>query len=181
MSGLATSDPYSILEVVGVGAFAVSGAMVAVRARMDWLGVVVLAVVTAIGGGTLRDLMLGRSPVGWVTQPGPVVVALLTAAGVIAVAGRHPQSRPDSWRVVQVADATGLAVFTATGTLIALAEGSTAPVAALMGVVTGTGGGVVRDVLARQRPLLLMGEVYALASAAGALLLVTIVLAGGPR
>jgi len=147
----------------------------AVQARMDWLGVAVLAVITAIGGGTLRDVALGASPVAWVDRPWPVLAAALTAAGVIAVTSWHPQSRPDSWRVLQVADAAGLAVFTTTGTLVALAYGVAGPVAALLGVVTGTGGGVLRDVLARQRPLLLMGEIYALASAAGATLLVVLV------
>jgi len=172
------TDPYWVLEMLGSGAFAVSGAMVAVRARMDWLGVVVLAVVTAIGGGTLRDVVLGRTPVAWLEEPAPVVAALLTAAVVIATATRHPQSRPDSWRVVQVADALGLAVFTATGTLVASTAGVQGGMAAVMGVITGTGGGVLRDVLARQRPLLLMGEIYALASAAGAVALVGLDAAG---
>jgi uncharacterized membrane protein YeiH len=160
--------------MVGTGAFAVSGAMVAVRARMDWLGAAVLAIVTAIGGGTLRDLLLGETPVAWVRAPGSVVAAVLTGVAVIAIATWRPQSRPDSWVVVQVADAVGLAVFTTTGTVVALGAGTSAPVAALMGVVTGTAGGVLRDVLARQRPLLLMGEIYALASAAGATLFVVL-------
>ncbi len=154
----AATEPYVLLEALGVVAFAVSGAMMAVQARMDWLGVA-----------------LGASPVAWVDRPWPVLAAALTAAGVIAVTSWHPQSRPDSWRVLQVADAAGLAVFTTTGTLVALAYGVAGPVAALLGVVTGTGGGVLRDVLARQRPLLLMGEIYALASAAGATLLVVLV------
>jgi uncharacterized membrane protein YeiH len=169
-----------LLELLGAGAFAVSGAMVAVRARMDWLGVVVLGIVTAIGGGTLRDMMLGQTPVTWVRAPSPLLAALLTSVVVIVVASRHPQSRPDSWRVVQVADALGLAVFTATGTLAALAVGIPPVMAAVMGVVTGTGGGVIRDVLARQRPLLLLGEIYALASAAGASALVLLEVADAP-
>lgn len=166
------ADPYQWLEVLGTMAFAVSGAMVAVRARMDWLGVAVLAIVTAIGGGTLRDLLLGIDPVSWVGRPWSVGIALATSVVVIGAASRHPQSRPDSWRVVLVADAGGLAVFTTTGTLIALDSGTGPAVACLMGVVTGTAGGVLRDVLARQRPMLLVGQIYALAAAAGAALLV---------
>lgn len=175
---VALRDPYEWLELLGTAAFAVSGAMVAVRARMDWLGVTVLALMTAIGGGTVRDLLLGLTPVTWLTSSGPVVVALLTSAVVIWAATRHPQSRPDSWKVVLFADAAGLAVFTTSGTLIAQAAGAGPAVSALMGVTTGTAGGVLRDVLARQRPLLLVGEIYALAAAAGAVLLV-LLRAGG--
>ena len=174
-------DAVRWLELVGTVAFAVSGGMVAVRARMDWLGVVVLAIVAAIGGGTLRDLLLGLTPVSWIAQPRPVVVALLTAVVVIVAATRHPQSRPDSWRTVLVADAAGLAVFTTTGTLIALDTGIPAGMAALLGVITGTAGGVLRDLLARQRPLLLVGQIYALAAAAGAALLVVLETSGSAR
>ena len=169
---MALGDPYLILEYVGTVAFAVSGGAVAVRAGMDWLGVAVLAVVAAIGGGTLRDLLLDRLPVGWIQDPWPVWVALGTAAVVIAEAYRHPRKPPDSLRVVLVADAAGLAVFTATGTVLALAAGASGPVAVLLGVVTGTGGGVARDVLARQRPLVLVGQIYALTAAAGSIVLV---------
>ena len=74
-------DPYLALQLAGTVAFAVSGAAVAVRAGMDWLGIAVLAVVTAVGGGTLRDLLLGRLPVGWITDPWPVWVALAGTNG----------------------------------------------------------------------------------------------------
>jgi len=149
---MALGDPYLVLEYVGTAAFAVSGGAVAVRAGMDWLGVAVLAVVAAIGGGTLRDLLLGRLP-------------------------RKP---PDSRRVILVADAAGLAVFTVAGTQLALAAGTTGPVAVLLGVVTGTGGGVARDVLARQRPLILVGQIYALSAAAGATVFVVFTDARAP-
>jgi uncharacterized membrane protein YeiH len=147
---------------------------------MDWLGVAVLAVVAAVGGGTLRDLLLGRLPVGWISAPWPVWVALGTAAVVIAEAYWHPRKAPDSRRVVLVADAAGLSVFTVTGTLLALAAGVTGPVAVLLGVVTGTGGGVARDILARQRPLILVGQIYAITAAAGATVLVVLTDAHAP-
>jgi uncharacterized membrane protein YeiH len=166
---MAPGDPYLALEFAGTVAFAVSGGAVAARAGMDWLGV---AVVTAVGGGTMRDLLLGRLPVGWIQDPWPVWVALGTAAAVIAEAYWHPRKAPDSYRVVLIADAVGLAVFTVTGTLLALAADVTGPVAVLLGVVTGTGGGVARDVLARRRPLVLVGQIYALTAAAGATILV---------
>jgi uncharacterized membrane protein YeiH len=177
---MALGDPYLVLEYVGTAAFAVSGGAVAVRAGMDWLGVAVLAVVAAIGGGTLRDLLLGRLPVGWIQDPWPVWVALGTAAVVIAEAYWHPRKPPDSRRVILVADAAGLAVFTVAGTQLALAAGTTGPVAVLLGVVTGTGGGVARDVLARQRPLILVGQVYALSAAAGATVFVVFTDARAP-
>ena len=177
---MALGDPYLVLEYIGTVAFAVSGGAVAIRAGMDWLGVAVLAVVAAVGGGTVRDLLLGRLPVGWILDPWPVWVALGTAAVVIAKAYWHPRKAPDSRRLILIADAAGLAVFTVTGTLLALAAGVSGPVAVLMGVVTGTGGGVARDVLARQRPLILVGQIYALTAAAGATALVILTDAHAP-
>jgi uncharacterized membrane protein YeiH len=177
---MAVPDPYLALELVGTAAFAVSGGAVAVRAGMDWLGIAVLAIVTAVGGGTLRDLLLGRLPVGWIQDPWPVWVALGTAVLVIAEAYWHPRRAPDTRRIVLIADAAGLAVFTVTGTLLALAAGVSGPVAVLLGVVTGTGGGVARDVLARQRPLVLVGQIYALTAAAGAIVLVALTDARAP-
>ncbi|MBU4213924.1 MAG: trimeric intracellular cation channel family protein [Actinobacteria bacterium] len=171
---MTVTDPSPLLEVVGVVAFAVSGAAVAIRARMDWVGVAVLAAVTAVGGGTLRDLLLGRFPIGWVADPWPVWVAIGTAVVVIAQAHLKPRSAPDETLVVLIADAAGLAVFTVASTLLALASGASAPVAVLIGAVTGTGGGIARDVLARQRPLVLVGQVYALTAVGGATLLVVL-------
>lgn len=165
-------DQYLVLEIVGTVAFAVSGAAVALRARMDWLGVAVLAIVASVGGGTIRDTLIGRVPVNWVVDPWPVWLACVTAAVVIAEAYFHPRKAPDSRRIVLVADALGLAAFTAAGTVLSLNAGVNAPVAILLGVVTGTGGGVLRDVLARQRPLILIGQVYALTALAGAVALV---------
>jgi uncharacterized membrane protein YeiH len=169
---MALGDPYLVLQYIGTIAFAVSGAAVAARARMDWLGMAVLAVITAVGGGTVRDLLLGRLPVSWIQDPWPVWVSLGTAAVIIAEAYWHPRRAPDSYRVVLVADAAGLAVFTTTGTLLAIAANASDPIAILLGIVTGTGGGVIRDVLARQRPLVLVGQIYALTAAAGAIVLV---------
>jgi uncharacterized membrane protein YeiH len=177
---MALGDPYLVLEYIGTVAFAVSGAAVAARAGMDWLGVAVLAVVAAVGGGTVRDLCLGRLPVAWIQDPWPVWVALGTAAVVIGEAYWHPRKAPDTSRVVLVADAAGLAVFTITGTLLALAANATGPVAVMLGVVTGTGGGVARDILARQRPLVLVGQIYALTAIAGSILLVILTDAHAP-
>lgn len=158
---------------MGLVAFALSGAAVAVRAGMDWLGIVVLATITSIGGGTIRDLLIGGG-VGWVAEPWPIWVALGTSVVVIGVSHWSPQHEPDSLRVVLVADAAGLAVFTVLGTTLALSAGVERDVAVLLGVVTGVGGGVLRDVLAGQRPLVLVGQVYALTAIAGSVLFVAL-------
>lgn len=171
---ITTGDAFLLLEVLGTVAFAVSGGAVAVRAGMDWLGVVVLAVIAAIGGGTLRDLLTGTLPVSWVIAPWPVLVAILTGLTVIVIGHRVPRVSLDSWTAVLVADAAGLAAFTVTGAVTTLSEGATNAVAVVLAVVTGTGGGVLRDVLARERPLILVGQIYALASIVGACVVVVL-------
>ncbi|MGE0818816.1 MAG: trimeric intracellular cation channel family protein [Candidatus Nanopelagicales bacterium] len=173
-----TGDPFLLLEVLGTIAFAVSGGAVAVRAGMDWLGVMVLAVVTAVGGGTVRDLLLGIAPVSWIQDPWPIVAALVAGALVIALGHRVPHLALDSRGAVLVADAAGLAAFTVTGTYVSLAAGVSGWIAMVLGVVTGAGGGVVRDVLARQRPLILVGQIYALAALLGAAVVVGLDAAG---
>jgi uncharacterized membrane protein YeiH len=164
-------DAFAALQLVGLVAFAISGAAVAVRAGMDWLGIIVLATVTSIGGGTIRDLLIGDG-VAWVEEPWPVWVALGVSLVVIAVAHWSPRHEPDSLRTVLVADAAGLAVFTVLGTTLALSAGVESDVAVMLGVVTGVGGGVVRDLLAGQRPLVLVGQVYALTAIVGSVLYV---------
>ena len=164
-------DAFAGLQLVGLIAFALSGAAVAVRAGMDWLGIVVLATITSIGGGTIRDLLIGGG-VGWVAEPWPIWVALATSIVVIGVSHWSPKHEPDSLKLVLVADAAGLAVFTVLGTTLALSAGVERDVAVLLGVVTGVGGGVIRDVLAGQRPLVLVGQVYALTAIAGSVLFV---------
>jgi len=172
-----TGDPFLLLEVLGTIAFAVSGGAVAVRAGMDWLGVVVLAVVTAVGGGTVRDLLIS-APVAWVHDPWPIAVALVSGALVIALGHRVPHLALDSRGAVLLADAAGLAAFTVTGTFVSLAAGVSGWIAMVLGVVTGAGGGVIRDVLARQRPLILVGQIYALAALLGAAVVVGLDAAG---
>lgn len=161
-------DPFFVLEAIGTVAFAISGGTAAVRAGMDWLGVVVLAVVTAVGGGTLRDLLIGATPVRWLNHPWPIVTAAATAVVVIALAHRVPDLALEARLAVLLADAAGLAAFTVTGTLIGLGAGVSSWTAPVLGVVTGAGGGVIRDVLARERPLVLVSEIYAVAALAGA-------------
>lgn len=153
------------LDLAGVTVFALSGVILACRSRMDPFGMLVLAAMTGIGGGTLRDLLLGIRPVFWVTDPTYLWVIIITV--VISIVGFHYIHRL-SRIVLPVLDAFGLAIFTIIGAHKALALGHGGTVAVLMGLLTGVAGGMLRDVLARRVPMVLRQEIYATASIAGA-------------
>ncbi|UXI00885.1 TRIC cation channel family protein [Photobacterium sp. TY1-4] len=152
------------LDMFGTAIFAISGVLLAGRLRMDPFGIVVLASVTAIGGGTIRDMALGATPVFWITDTNYLWVIFITCL-VAIIAIRKPRQMP--WYFLPVADAIGLAVFVAIGVEKALRFGATPMVAVIMGVMTGCGGGVIRDVLAREIPMVLRTEVYATACILG--------------
>jgi len=156
----------------------VSGALAAGRKSLDWLGVAVIAMVTAIGGGTVRDLLLDRRPIFWIEDPGYLVVCLAaTALTLLYVHLRIP-----AFRALFVADALGLAFFTIGGVQIAEQAGLSGLLALLMGVITGVVGGVARDVLLAEIPLILRrGQLYASAAIAGAALYLLLERAGAPR
>lgn len=160
----ATSDGIlNLLQVIGTIAFAISGALVAGRRKMDWFGVVVLAVMVAVGGGSLRDLLLGVTPVFWIESPWFVLLAGVTALVTIPLKRLTLNYR----NYLLLSDAVGLAVFAILGTEKALAVGTNAFVAIIMGVITGVFGGVLRDVLANRDPSILYGGIYALAALIG--------------
>jgi uncharacterized membrane protein YeiH len=166
----------SALDWLGIVAFAVTGALVASRKRMDVVGFVVLGTVTGIGGGTLRDVLLG-SPVFWVREPAYLVTCAL-ASVVVFFAAHIPQSR---YRYVLWLDAVGLALFAVTGAEKAAQAGAGAIVAVAMGVTTATFGGIVRDLLGGESPVILSREIYASAALAGAAVLVVLMAAGAAR
>ena len=152
-------------DCFGVLVFAVSGALAAGRLSMDIFGVLVIAFITALGGGTLRDLVLGIHPVSWIGNP--VYLLLVTIAVILTLMGRRITHRFDQ-RLMVVSDAFGLAVFTVIGVQVALHQTAvSAPVAIMMGVVTGTAGGAIRDIICNDIPLILKREIYATASALG--------------
>lgn len=157
------------LDMVGVIVFALSGVLLACRSRMDPFGMLVLAGVTAIGGGTLRDLVLGIRPVFWVSDPAYLWVIIATVA--LSILGFHYVHRL-SRVFLPVADAFGLALFTVIGAHKALMLDSSGVVAVLMGLMTGVAGGMTRDVLARRVPMVLREEIYATASIAGGVCMV---------
>ena len=167
MTAATDSPAFVALEVIGTIAFGVSGVAAAGRAGMDWLGAFVLAIVVAIGGGTIRDVLLGQLPVAWLQESWPVLVAAATAAVMIVLARIYKGSDPDRWRLVSIADALGLSTFVIVGTDVGLKAGLSPFLAVLLGVVTGVGGGVIRDVLTGNRPMVLVGQVYAVAGLIG--------------
>jgi uncharacterized membrane protein YeiH len=170
---------------LGVFTAAGSGALEAGRRRLDPFGVAVVALVTALGGGTLRDLLLGRRPL-WIGDPSYLLVALAGAASAYALPRALRALGPAGWRpdgagrTVLVLDAAMLAVFSLSGTRIAEGAGVPALVAVLMGAITGVAGGLVRDVLCAEVPLVLRREIYATAALAGMGCYVALARAGVP-
>lgn len=169
---------FYVLQLLGAAVFSASGALAAGRKRMDLLGVVVIAVVTAIGGGTVRDLLLNRHPVFWIAEPEYLVVSILAAALTLLYA-RYRRPPDES---LAIADALGLALFTIGGAQIAEREGVSGVVVVLMGSITGVAGGMLRDVLSAEMPLILKkGQLYASAAIAGATLYLLLESAGVAR
>ncbi len=155
-----------ILDLIGTAVFAITGALVAGRKRMDTFGVVILGCVTAVGGGTLRDVVLGHSPVFWVSSPHYLTIAAIAAIGTFVVV--HRWKLPEM--ILAYADAVGLAVFTVIGFQISFQTTGSYGISIVMGMTTGVVGGIIRDVLAGEIPLIFHKEVYASASLAGAAL-----------
>ena len=147
-----------LLDLIGIGVFAVSGALAAGRKRLDLLGVFVLAAVTAIGGGTVRDLLLDRQPIVWLTDT--TYLGVIVAA--VAVTFAYVRWRRPPLVSLLVADALGLALFSVAGAQIAEAAGLPAVSVVVLGTMTGVGGGVIRDVLSAEVPFVLRrGNLYA--------------------
>lgn len=147
-----------VLDLVGVFAFAVNGALTAVRAvRLDVVGVVTLGVVTAMGGGIARDLLIGRVPPATFSDWRYLAVAAV--GGVVVCLAGHRLGRVAT--SLTVLDAAGLSLFAVTGTSTALAAGLGPVQAVLLGGMTAVGGGTVRDVLVRRTPEVLTGGLYA--------------------
>jgi uncharacterized membrane protein YeiH len=153
-----------LVDYAGVLVFAASGALAAMRKSLDLLGVIVIATVTAIGGGTIRDLLLGRV-VFWIAQP--IYLYLILAAALVTVFYARQFDPPE--RLLAVLDALGLAFFTISGAGIAESLERTGVVVVVMGTLTGVAGGVLRDVLTGEIPLILRkGQIYATAAIVGA-------------
>src|SRR5688572_6054504 len=153
-----------VLDLVGIFVFAISGALVAVRKELDVFGVLVLAGTTGLGGGFLRDVLIGATPPAALADWRYLMVPV--AAGLVTFWYHPAVGRME--RQVGVLDAFGLALFCVTGALKALEYGLGPLPAALMGMVTGIGGGMARDLLAGRVPAVFRGELYATPALAGA-------------
>jgi uncharacterized membrane protein YeiH len=146
--------------MLGIAAFAVSGALAASRKRLDIFGFCVLALLTAVGGGTVRDVVIGRTPVFWIDDSRYVAVSLF-AAMIVYFSSYKPGSRR---RVLIWMDAMGLALFAALGTKISLSHDTGPLVAVMLGVTTAVTGGMLRDIICNEIPLVLSHEIYATAA-----------------
>ncbi|CAM2983878.1 MULTISPECIES: trimeric intracellular cation channel family protein [Dermacoccus] len=157
-----------LLDLIGVFVFALSGGLVAVRKRLDILGVVILSGMAGLGGGVLRDLLIGQTP--------PVGVSDWRLMGVCVLAGLcaftlHPEMSRIA-RLVRLLDAAGLALFCVAGSIKALAYGAGATTAIFVGVLTAIGGGLMRDVIVGQVPEVLRRELYVVPALLGSSLVV---------
>lgn len=148
------------LYLIAIVAEAMTGALSAGRRGMDWFGVVLIACVTALGGGSVRDLVLGHYPLTWVKHPEYLVLTSAAALVTILIAPlmRHFRS------LFQVLDAVGLVAFSLIGCMTALEMGDDMLVASISGVITGVFGGILRDVLCNDIPLIFQRELYACVS-----------------
>jgi uncharacterized membrane protein YeiH len=151
------------LDLFGVTVAAVSGALAAGRTELDLLGVLVIASLTAVGGGTTRDLLLNRHPIFWIADPTYLIVICAAAAGTVL----YTRARPVPANALLVADALALALFAMSGAQVAESAGLSPIIVVLMGTMTGVAGGVLRDVLTGVVPLILRRDVYASAAISG--------------
>ena len=150
MQSTFATQTLQILEIIGTVAFGASGLIAAARKKLDMVGVVLLVLVTAFGGGTLRDLLLDRHPFFWMTNEIWIwVLAALAVATQFLVKARNVEL---SAKAIDWPDAIGLGVFAASGTQIALTAGHSALIASIMGVITAAFGGLIRDVLIAEIP-----------------------------
>lgn len=155
----------TVIDILGTFSFAVSGAFLAMEKKLDPFGVGVVALVTATGGGTLRDIMIGNLPVNWLTNNTAVLVILSAAVSTMLFGGLLKKFT----KTLFIFDALGLGLFTLVGLKIGLEKGFTTGICVALGTITACFGGVVRDVLLNTIPLLFRKEIYALACITGGL------------
>ncbi|MDF1803808.1 trimeric intracellular cation channel family protein [Thalassovita sp.] len=156
--------PLGLLDFASVAVFALTGALVASRAQLDLVGFAFIACLTAVGGGTLRDLLLDRNPIFWIAQPAYIGVAA-GAALLVFFTAHLLESR---YRTLLWLDSLALAVAVPAGVGLALSQAQPAPIVLIMGIITGSFGGLMRDVVCNEVPLILkQGELYVTAAFAG--------------
>lgn len=163
-----------ILELIGTVAFAISGAMTALKKNMDIFGVAILGLTTAVGGGALRDVLLGITPPVMFREPVYALLAIFVSVVVFIPSVRRLLTRRQSLyeRMMLVMDSIGLGIFTVVGinTAYGVSDDFNLFLLIFVGTVTGVGGGVLRDVLAGNTPYIFVKHIYACASIVGAIL-----------
>ncbi len=157
---------YQILDFLGTFVFAISGVRLAAQKNMDIFGAVILGFATAVGGGTIRDLLLGATPVAWIQNP----VYLYLIVSAVALGIFFDRYIFELKKTLFIFDSLGLGVFTIAGMQKALTFGISYEYAVIMGATSATAGGIIRDILANEVPMILQKEIYATACIAGALL-----------
>jgi len=155
---------FSVCSMIGVFFFSVSGALFAAEKRMDILGFILVAAVTGVGGGTLRDLLLGVTPVFWIAEPFNIYLCIIAASVTYFAVNLFRQR--DAW--ILWMDAIGLSVFAIMGAQAALIYGAPPFIAVVMGVMTATFGGIMRDVLCAEVLTLMRPEIYITCALLGA-------------
>ncbi|GAB5538430.1 MAG: trimeric intracellular cation channel family protein [Salibacteraceae bacterium] len=155
---------FNVLDLLGTAAFAVSGASLAINKQFDLFGVFVLAFVTSIGGGTVRDILIGSTPVEWMSN-NYLIITIATCAGVTLIFNPYVKKMNS---LVYLFDAIGLGLFTMAGIQKGVEAGMSIFICISLGTISATFGGLIRDILSGEKPMLLTRkEIYALASAGG--------------
>lgn len=179
LTDLLPPQPWSFLfiqDLIGTIVFAISGAIAARQHKMDIFGMFILALVTGVGGGTLRDMLIGSTPVFWMKQP--IYLVMISIAVIITAIFRNQISRK-SWQIgLLVFDAIGLGVFTVIGVQKGLDFGLHPLICIALGGMTGCFGGLIRDILRNEVPIILQKEIYVTASLIGGVIFVLAYSAG---
>jgi len=156
---------FNILDLLGTIAFTVSGALVAMNKKFDPFGVFIVGFVTAVGGGTLRDVLIGREPVNWMTETYYVYTILITV--ILAIIFRNKLKHLN--KSMFLFDTIGLGIFTITGTEIGIQSNLSPIISIALGTISAAFGGVIRDILCNQIPVIFRKEIYATAAIIGAI------------
>ncbi|MBT8319086.1 MAG: trimeric intracellular cation channel family protein [Gramella sp.] len=156
---------FNILDILGTIAFAISGALSAMNRRLDIFGIFIISFVTAIGGGTVRDILIGNTPVAWMQNT--VYVYLIGIVTIFAIVFRNKLNYLK--KSLFLFDTIGLGVFTITGVEVGIQNNLDPIISVALGAMTGTFGGVIRDILCNEIPVIFRKEIYATACLVGAL------------
>ena len=167
-------SPFNILDLLGTIAFAISGALSAMNRRLDLFGIFIIAFVTAIGGGTIRDILIGNTPVTWMENT--IYIYLIGFVTILAIMFRKDLDHLK--KSLFLFDTIGLGIFTITGVEIGIQNDLNPIISITLGTMTGTFGGVIRDILCNEIPVIFRKEIYATACIVGGMAFILLYEAG---